>query len=155
MRSITLIGATLGTLIVLAVVVVWWTGRPPRRPSGLSPNALHFEPSNVPFTLHQTGYWLDCWLDEHADVDRCKLTDMKGNALFEDVFLPCEGQSPVPKSNLVFDARRTGYTWTGSYEKGIKVPVVFLVGGQILLPKSAYEEAKKTVDCSGGGHGGA
>lgn len=104
MRSITLIGATLGTLIVLAVVVVWWTGRPPRRPSGLSPNALHFEPSNVPFTLHQTGYWLDCWLDEHADVDRCKLTDVKGNALFEDVFLPCEGQSPVPKSDLVFDA---------------------------------------------------
>ena len=137
-------------MFLLAVVVLWWTGRPPRRPTSLSSNALHFEPNNVPFTLHQTGYWLDCWLDEHANTDRCKLTDVKGNALFEDVFLPCEGGSPVPKSDLVFDERPTGYSWTGSYEKGISVPVIFLANGQILLPRSIYEEAKKkTFECSG------
>jgi hypothetical protein len=152
MRIIKPIGAILGTMIFVAAVVVWWTGRPPRRPINLSPHALHFEPSNVPFTLHQTGYWLDCWLDEHANSDRCRLTDVKGSALFEDVFLPCDGQSPVPQSDLVFDARRTGYTWTGSYEKGVSVPVIFLTNGQILLPRSAYEESRKrTVGCPKGG----
>jgi hypothetical protein len=97
---------------------------------------------------------LDCWLDEHANVDRCKLTDVQGNALFEDVFLPCEGEAIFPKSDLVFDVRRTGYSWTGSYEKGINVPIIYLVNGQILLPKSAYKESKRTVDCSKGRHSG-
>jgi hypothetical protein len=148
MRVIKLIAAIVGTIIVFAVLVLWWTGRPPRRPSALSDSAIHFEGATVPFVFHETGYWLDCWFDEHVNVDRCKLTDVKGNALFEDAFRPCDGLPPVPKGDLVFDTRRTGNTWTGSYEKGIKVPVIYLMNGQILLPNSIYEEArKKTVDC--------
>lgn len=147
MRVMKLIGGALGVMIALIVVVLWWTGRPPRRPASVSSSALHFEPNNVPFTLHKTGYWLDCWFDERTNVDRCKLTDVKGTALFEDVFLPCEGQSPLQR-DLVFDARRTGYTWTGSYDKGINVPVVYLENGQILLPRSAYVEAKHHAGCS-------
>lgn len=147
MRAIKLMGALLGTMIVLAGFALWWIGRPPRRPSSVSSSALHFEPANVPFTLHQTGYWLDCWLDQSENTDRCKLTDVKGNTLFEDVFLPCEGPGPISKDNLVFDTRRTGYSWTGSYEKNVNVPVIFLVNGQILLPRRAYDEAKRTVNC--------
>ena len=83
----------LGTVIILAVVVLWWEG-------------------HVPFTLHKTGYWLDCRFDEHANVDRCKLTDEQGTGSFEDVFLPCVGQTPLPQGELVFDTRWTGHTWT-------------------------------------------
>ena len=96
--------------------------------------------------LRLTGYWLDCWFDKNANVDRCKLTDRRGSGVFEDVFLPCAGQTPVPQSELLF-ARWTGFTWTRS-DKGIYVPTVYLSNGQILLPRSLYEEARHAVYCS-------
>ncbi len=138
----------LGTVIILAVGVLWWLGHKPRRPSTVSSNALYVLPNNVPFTLHKTGYWLDCWFDQHAKVDRCKLTDENGNGTFEDVFLPCVGQTPLKQWELVFDPRWTAYTWTRSPDKGINVPVVYLKDRQVLLPQSFYAEAKRGAGCS-------
>ncbi len=138
----------LGTVIILAVGVLWWLGHKPRRPRTVSSNALYVLPNNVPFTLHKTGYWLDCWFDEHADVDRCKLTDENGNGAFEDVFLPCVGQTPLKQWELVFNARWTGHTWTRSPNERINVPIVQLVDGQVLLPQSLYTKAKSEVYCS-------
>lgn len=151
MHAIKLIGAILGTMMVLVVVVLWWAGRPPRRPGSLSSNALYIERGVVPFKLSSTpGDWLDCWFDEHERVDRCKMTDENGKLEFEDVFLPYEGQSPLLQDKLVFDTRRTGQVWTGSYEKGTRIPVVYLTDGEILLPRSEYEKAKHTVESSNG-----
>jgi hypothetical protein len=138
----------LGTVIVLAAGALWWEGHNPRRPRTVSSHALYALPNNVPFTLHKRGYWLDCWFDQHENVDRCKLMDENGNGTFEDVFLPCVGQTPLPQSELVFK-RRTGDTWTESGDKRVNVPVVYLDNGQILLPRSLYAEAKQEVYCSG------
>ena len=138
----------LGTVIILAVGVLWWLGHKPRRPRTVSSNALYVLPNNVPFTLHKTGYWLDCWFDQHAKVDRCKLTDENGNGAFEDVFLPCVGQTPLKQWELVFDTRWTAYTWTRSPDKGINFPVVYLKDRQALLPQSFYSEAKRDAGCS-------
>jgi hypothetical protein len=138
----------LGTVIILAVGVLWWLGHKPRRPRTVSSHALYVLPNNVPFTLHKTGYWLDCWFDQHAKVDRCKLTDENGNGTFEDVFLPCVGQTPLKQWELVFDTRWTAYTWTRSPDKGINVPVVYLKDRQVLLPQSFYAEAKRGAGCS-------
>jgi len=138
----------LGTVIILATVVLWWEGHNPRGPSTVSSEALYLIPDNVPFTVHKTGYWVDCWFDEHADVDRCKLADEKGTVSFEDVFLPCVGKEPLHQSVLVFNGRRrwTADIWNRSSEKGTKVPVVS-VDGQVLLPRSFYAEAKRDVYC--------
>ncbi len=136
------------TVIILATGALWWEGHKPRRPRTVSSNALYVLPNNVPFTLHKTGYWLDCWFDERANVDRCKLTDEKGTRSFEDVFLPCVGQTPLPQRELVFNTRRTGSVWTLSPDKGINAPVVYLENGEPLLPQSLYAEAKRNVYCS-------
>lgn len=98
--------------------------------------------------IAKTGYWVDCWFDEHANVDRCKLADEKGTVSFEDVFLPCIGKEPLHQSVFVFNGRRlwTAYIWNRSPEKGTEVPVVF-VNGQVLLPRSFYAEAKRDVYC--------
>jgi hypothetical protein len=137
-----------GTVIVLAVFLLWWAGHKPRRPHTVSSNALYVLPNNVPFKLHKTGYWLECWFDQHENVDRCKLTDANENGAFEDVFLPCVGQTPLPQSELVFN-RRTGDTWTQSRDERVNVPVVYLDNGQILLSRRLYAEAKQQVYCSG------
>ena len=138
----------LGTVIILTAIVLWWEGHKPRRPRTVSSNALYVLPNNVPFTLHKTGYWLDCWFDEHANVDRCKLSDEDGTGSFEDAFLPCVGQTPLPQGELVFDTRWTGHIWVRSPDKGINVPVVQLEDRQVLLPQSFYAEAKRDAGCS-------
>jgi hypothetical protein len=140
--------ALLGVVIILAAVLLWWEGHNPRRPSTVSSNALYVLPNNAPFTFHKTGYWLDCLFDEHANVDRCNLTDERGTRSFEDVFLPCVGQTPLPQSELIFDTRWTGHAWIRSPGKGINVPVVYLKDRQVLLPQGFYAEAKHDAHCS-------
>jgi hypothetical protein len=142
------IPVAVGTVIILAAVALWWEGHIPRRPRNVSSDALFVLPNNVPFKLHKTGYWLGCWFDTQASVDRCKLTDEKGSESFEDVFLPCVGQTPLPQSELVLKRQWTGQVWTRSPDKGSNAPVVFLEDGQVLLPQSFYAEAKRNVGCS-------
>src|SRR5437773_146407 len=55
----------LGIVIILAAGVLWWLGQKPRRPHTVSSNALYVLPNNVPFTMHKTGNWLECWFDQH------------------------------------------------------------------------------------------
>ncbi len=141
-----LIRPIVGAIIFIIVAVLWWAGRLPQRPHTVSSSAIHVQPTDAPLMLRLTGYWLDCWFDKNANVDRCKLTDRRGSGVFEDVFLPCAGQTPVPQSELLF-ARWTGFTWTQS-DKGIYVPAVYLSNGQILLPRSLYEEARQAVSGS-------
>jgi hypothetical protein len=140
-----LAGVLVGTAVLLVAAMLWWAGRPPQRPHGVSIHALHVEPTTVGFTLHKPGYWLECSFDEIANVDHCKLADAKGTGVFEDEFVPCTGQGPVPQGELVFNARKTGSTWTRSSSRGIDVPVVFLEHGQILLPRSFDAAARKAV----------
>jgi len=93
-------GLALGTLVIPVVAVLWWAGGPPQRPHSVSSNALHIGTTNVGFTLHRTGYWLDCWFDKDSNVDRCRLTDAKGTGLFEDVFSAMCGPSPSPSKRI-------------------------------------------------------
>lgn len=136
-----------GTVIILAAFSLLWEGHKPRRPHTVSSNALYVLPNNVPFRLHKTGYWLECWFDQHENVDRCKLTDENGTVSFEDVFLPCVGQNPLPQRELVLNRQRTGDIWIQSPDKRINVPVVQVEDGQKLLPRSLFAEAKQKVYC--------
>jgi hypothetical protein len=135
-----------GMVVVGAAFGLWWVGHKPRRPHTVSSNALYVLPNNVPFRLHKTGYWVECWYDKNENVDRCKLSDENGNRVFEDVFLPCVGQTPLPQSELAFK-RETGQTWIQSRDKGVNVPVVYVRYGQILVPRSLFAEAKQQVYC--------
>jgi hypothetical protein len=81
-------------------------------------------------------------------LGRCKLTDEQGAESFEDVFLPCVGQTPLPQGELVFDTGLTGYRWTRSPDKGINIPVVYMKYHGVLLPQRFYAEAKRDAGCS-------
>jgi len=137
-----------GAIVVLVAFGLWWIGHNPGRPHTVSSNALYVLPNNVPFKLHKTGYWLECWFDQHENVDRCKLTDENGNGVFEDVFIPCLSQTPLPQSELVFK-RETGQTWIQSRDKGVNVPVVYVRYGQILLSRGLFAEARQQGYCPG------
>jgi len=136
----------LGIVILLAAGVLWWLGHEPRRPHTVSSNALYVLPNNVPFRLHRTGYWLECWFDQHDNVDRCRLTDEHGTVSFEDVFLQCEGCTPLTQSELVFKWE-TGRTWFQSCDKRVNVPIIYVTYDQPFFPRSLYKEAKQGAHC--------
>jgi len=141
-----------GAVIVLIVVVLWWAGHVPRRPHGVSSNAVYALPNNVRLGLFQTGYWFECWFDQHQNADRCKLTDKNGNSVFEDVFVTCGSQATIPQSELVTIPQsellkgETGPTWI-QYER-VNVPIVYVRYGQTLLPRSLLAAAKQQGYCS-------
>ena len=137
----------LGTRVVLVALPFWWAGMPRQRPHNVSYNALHVRPENAGVTLRDTGYWLDCWFDKDEKLDRCRLANAKGTAVFEDVFLPCAGQTPIPQTELQLDKRRTGSSWTRSPDNRISVPAVYLEHGQVLLPRRFFAEARQNVYC--------
>jgi hypothetical protein len=135
--------AGIAIFLVAGGVFLWWAGRPPARPANMPPNAIYIETGITPFKIGTTpGTWLGCWHDPNDRADHCRLTDEKGNLKYEDTFLPYSGRGSFQQSALTFDARRTGHLWTGSHEKGIRVPVIYLTNGQILLPEAVFEEAK-------------
>jgi hypothetical protein len=149
-RFLKYVALILGAFLIYIVGIMWWAGEPPPRPAFMSARALYFEPAAVPFSMHKTGNWIDCRFDEQQSVNRCVLADPWGKTLFEDVFVPYEGSSPVPEAELVFDTRQTGSLWTYSRQHGRAFPIIYLKNGQILLPRGEYESGKETVDWSRG-----
>jgi len=145
----TVITLVVGTVIIVAAVGLWWGRHKSRqltRPSTVSSNALYILPDKVPLRWHKKGYWLECWFERHADVDRCRLMDENGTDMFEDVFLPCAGKEPIRSMNSKGQRQWTGEIWSRSPDKGIRVPIVY-VYGKVLLPQSFYEEAKRDIGC--------
>ena len=142
------VGTVAVTVIVLTVAVTWWTGRPPRRPLGVSSNAVYVLPNNVPREWGQTGYWLECWFDQQENADRCKLTDKSGSRVFEDAYVTCGSQATIPQNELVIKPP-TGRKWVQSRDKLINVPVLYARYEQILFPRSLYAEAKQQSYCYG------
>jgi len=126
-----------GTLIVVAALVLGWAGRKPLRPRSVSSNALYVLPDNVRLGLFQSGYWLECWFDRPENVDRCKLTDANGKTVFEDVYVQCSGQ-PVPQIEMVFNIESMG-RWVQSPDKKVNAPIVDVSYGRILFPRSLAE----------------
>jgi hypothetical protein len=120
----------------------------PQRPHTLSSNAVYVLPNNVPLGLFQTGYWLECWFDQHENDDRCKLTDKNGNSVFEDVYVTCGSQATIPQSELVFKPE-TGRTWIQLHDGRVNIPVLYVRYSQILVPRSLYAEAKQEGYCYG------
>ena len=139
---------TVGALIILAAFALWPAGHIPRRPHTVSSNAVYLLPNNAPHGLFETGYWLECWFDQHENVDRCKLTDKNGNGVFEDVFVTCGSQATIPQSELVIKPE-TGRRWIQSHDARVNVPVLYVRYGQILFPRSLYAEAKQQGYCYG------
>ncbi len=135
-----------GAFVVLAAFVLLWAGRKPLRPHNVSANAVYVLPNNVSLGFFQTGYWLECWFDQHDNADRCKLTDAHGVVSFEDVFIQCESCKPLPQSELVFRGE-TGRTWIQSCDKRVNVPVIYVKFRQALLPRSLYKEATQEAHC--------
>jgi hypothetical protein len=136
-------------VVVVVLVLLWWGSRVPKRPSNVSSAGIFIERGSVPFKLSTHGDWLDCWQDSRTGTDWCKLTKEDGSVEFEDTFLPY-GPTPVPASKLRIDSEKTGslflHVSPNDLTNDVSLPIIFLQGGEILLPQSRYQRGREIVE---------
>jgi hypothetical protein len=133
------------TLLILGSIgYLWWAGLPPKRPSDMPANAVWVEPPPAPFDSPR-GYWLGCWEDQ---ATRCRLTDLKGTTLFEDIFRPY-GNAAKTVSETDLRLKKLYTTEVLLFLDGEEVPVVHLEDGTVLIPASKYQAVKERLDKRG------
>ena len=137
---------TVAALIVLLIAGVvggyWWAGRVPSRPTGVAANAEFLWAPHVGFPGPRRGWWLSCW--ENAGRNRCKLSDVAGNAEYEGEFVVYSDKGSPPTDQLKIDPEKTtdNKVWIGS----ALVPLVFLQNGKVLIPASKYAEGARLLE---------
>jgi hypothetical protein len=135
MRRYWYIGIVVAILAALGAVVgrIQWAASVPSRPKELPPTAIWIPAPPAPLDFSPRGYWLACWLDAARNVNRCKLTDYKGNPKFEADYSPTAGLDPVPEARLhLKSVSSTTELWVPVGQE--MVPVARLEDGTVLVP---------------------
>ncbi len=103
-------------------------------------------PTNMPSDSHfiQSGYdlrhneplgnWISCRADAAQAADFCRVTDNRGIVIYQGEFTSLSGSRAVPQADLRFTPADPRGIWTRGPAENAPVPVIFLVGGQILVP---------------------
>jgi hypothetical protein len=139
------------SLIILAMIVVVvgaivirlsWAASTPSLPKGLPKTAIWLPAPPTPLNFSPSGYWLACWLDHTRNVDRCKLTDYKGNSKFEEDYTAIAGLNPIPDDRLNLTKVGDSDLWAWSRQDSRGVPVAHLKDGTILVPSRDLVELR-------------
>ena len=129
------IGVLVIILAILGALVarVQWASSTPSRPKELPATAIWVPAPPAPLDFSPRGYWLACWLNATHNVNRCKLTDYKGNPTFETDYLPTAGPNPVQEARLhLKPLSSTTELWVPVGQK--MVPVAPLEDRTVLVP---------------------
>ena len=118
-----------------------WAASPPSRPKGLPATAIWILAPPAPLDFSPRGYWLACWLDGTRNVNRCKLTDYKGNPRFEADYLPVSGPNPVPEDRLHLRSVGSEELWAPTGQE--LVPVAHLQDGTVLVPAQDLSQLRQ------------
>jgi len=99
------------------------------------PAGSQFVQSGYDVTRNEpTGDWVACRLDEGRDADFCRVTDARGDVVFQGDFLPMRGFEPVSSADLKMGALDAQRLWVqGPSEEG-PIPVIALANGKVLVP---------------------
>jgi hypothetical protein len=145
MRRYWYIGILVAIVAALAAVVARLQGAAsiPPRPGELPVTAIWIPAPPAPLDFSPRGHWLACWLDAARTVDRCKLTDYKGNPSFEADYSPLAGPGPVPKARLQLrSVSSTMELWT-KVDKDVFL-IVHLEDGTVLVPAENLSQLRQS-----------
>ncbi len=127
--SAVVIAVAIGALILR----IQWASSTPSLPTGLPQTAIWIPGPPVPLDFSRRGSWLACWLDHDLHVDRCSLTDYKGNSEFEADYSPVAGPNPVPENRLHLKSLDSTMDLWSAIGQDF-VPIAHLEDGTILVP---------------------
>lgn len=132
--------AAIAVGLIGLVARIQWAKSIPSRPESLPLNAVWAPAPPAPLDLIPRGYWLGCWLDTSRNVDRCILTDYRGNVEFVGDYSPLTGPAPVPESRLHIAPQDWPGLWEPTHDD--LVPVARLQDGTVLVPTKYLSEMK-------------
>lgn len=149
MHVATKIAKALIIFVLLVVMYVvgqfWWAGVTPRRPSALPADAAFLWAPYRDIPKAVKGIWLNCWQDP-AGRDQCRVSRQNGSLIYQGEFIPYKRNAPVPARELIIDPVKSREYVFGVGDGPCEVvPLVFLTGGQVLIPGSKYEEGLKQL----------
>jgi hypothetical protein len=130
--------AILGALVVR----VQWASSAPSRPKELPATAIWVPAPPAPFDFSPRGYWLACWLDATRNVNRCKLTDYKGNPSFEADYSPVAGQNPISEVRLHLKPLKSTIELFVPADQEM-VPIAQLEDGTVLVPAQKLPQLRQ------------
>ncbi len=129
--------------MVVAFPLFWFAGGiawldtkvfPPRRPKEIPQNAIWIDGPALPISWHH-GWWFACDTPSSRPANYCRLVLPDGTTVYAGEYLPCEGKSPVPMSeiNLVPPPDQVGM-WIADKRLTEMAPIGALREGDLLLP---------------------
>jgi hypothetical protein len=133
-----LLGMFIGVPAMIIGISIGHSAIQARRPKDMPSNAVWIDAPAVPFGFYR-GWWLGCWVDSDQQTNHCRLygPGLHQPVVYEGRYVPCEGRSPVPMSELKLKAPSdTSNMWIFP---GV---VVFLQNGGLLVP------VENAGDCS-------
>jgi hypothetical protein len=123
--------------IALMASCVGYSAFQARRPKDM-PNAIWIDAPAVPFGYYR-GWWEGCWVDSGQQTNHCRLYSRE--VVFEGRFMPCEGKSPIPMTELKLrPPARSESMWI------FPGFVAFLEDGRILVPLENVPECPKVLE---------
>jgi hypothetical protein len=114
----------------------------PQRPKNVPKNAKWIPGPPAPLDLSPRGVWLACWVDQSRNVNRCKVTDYKGNTQFDEAYVAVSGRGPVSNDRLHVKPITTMELWTWVKKDHRDVPIVRLEDGTILVPARDIDDLR-------------
>jgi hypothetical protein len=127
--------------ILLIASSVGYSAFQARRPKDM-PNAIWVHAPAVPFGFYR-GWWEGCWVESDQQTNHCRLyaRNLDPAVVFEGQYLPCDGSSPIPMSELRLRPPSNGesmWIFPGF--------VAFLQNGRILVPLENIRECPKIIE---------
>jgi len=142
-KTALVLGVT-GVVLVLGIVGAYWrSNMEPRKPKGISADAVFLWAPYVGVPGPRRGWWLNCREMLKGSI-WCTLSEIDGATKYEGEFIPYKKGVIVASDVLKIDSIK-------SRELGVwidhkNVPLVFLKNGEILIPASKYDEGRRLLD---------
>jgi len=111
-----------------------------RRPPDMRAENAVWVKAPATWGLYQ-GWWLGCWVDTDQQANRCRIYDpvVHPSIVYEGRYMACEGESPVPLSQLKLKSPRDPRSmWLRP--DGV---AVILRDGRLLVPAEDHADCAK------------
>jgi hypothetical protein len=132
----------LGLLTVVAGVLLVRhanMGLQPARPADM-PAGANFVESGYDITHNEPkGDWIACSTDSEENADFCRVTDDRGEVVYQGDFLPLRSEQPLPADQLQVARMSPDHLFVQGPAEAGPVPVIRLVNGKVLVPAADSE----------------
>jgi hypothetical protein len=131
-------------LLILGIVGAYWrSNTEPRRPKGVSADAVFLWAPYVGVPGPRRGWWLYCEQKFEGSI-WCTVSEIDGATKYEGEFIPYHVGTIIAPDSLKIDPLK-------SRELGVwidhkNVPLVYLKNGEILIPASKYDEGRQLLN---------